>query len=451
LFSFKTGIYFLKRVFRYMLLTGVMLWLLLAVSITAADATVIATLQFEYYVSGVAVNPITNRVYISGSYGVTVVDGVLNTVVTEIPLDGAYNLAVNPATNRIYVTTTSNNIVSVIDGTSNTILTNIPVSDYPYDVAVNPATNRVYVTNLQGGTVTVIDGATNTVLTTIAIGEEPAGVAVNPVTNRIYVANSTEFDGSVAVIDGTSNTVLTIIPLSEPGDIAVNPVTNRIYVTEFSESFVEIDGMSNTVVAEAFSLPSQIAVNPDTNRIYTAENRSVRVYDGSDITQFGTQIYSGNDPSGIAVNPNISRIYVTDIGFRTLTVIEDGPNVLGQPPECSNATPSVSLIWPPTNKMVPVNILNVTDPDNDLAAITITAIRQDEVPRPEVDGAGIGTSTAFVRAERDIPGNGRVYIIVFKATDTQGYSCTGYVQVGVPHDQHSIPYNDGDVYDSTLI
>jgi hypothetical protein len=51
---------------------------------------------------------------------------------------------------------------------------------------------------------------------------------------------------------------------------------------------------------------------------------------------------------------------------------------------------------------------------------------------------GVGTSTAFVRAERSGLGDGRVYHIDFTATDTQNQTCMGDVTVCVPHDQGQI-------------
>ena len=63
-------------------------------------------------------------------------------------------------------------------------------------------------------------------------------------------------------------------------------------------------------------------------------------------------------------------------------------------------------------------------------------------------------ATALVRAERSgtprVPGNGRVDYINFTGSDGEGGSCTGTVQVGVPHDQgqRSTPIPDGPLYDS---
>ncbi|HLG29265.1 MAG TPA: hypothetical protein VI387_03565, partial [Candidatus Brocadiales bacterium] len=132
--------------------------------------------------------------------------------------------------------------------------------------------------------------------------------------------------------------------------------------------------------------------------------------------------------------------------------------VVNNPPDCSGAYPSLLEIWPPDHKMVSVNILGVTDPDGDPVTITITGITQDE-PLNGLgdgdtcpDGAGVGSSTAQVRAERSGHGNGRVYEISFKASDGKGGECTGSVTVCVPHDKRPghVCVDDGQVYDSTV-
>lgn len=133
-------------------------------------------------------------------------------------------------------------------------------------------------------------------------------------------------------------------------------------------------------------------------------------------------------------------------------------------PDCSAATPSVDVIWPPNHKFVPVNILGVTDTDADEVSITIDSISQDEPVKEKGTGSGntcpdamgVGTDTGHVRAERagspKVPGDGRVYHIAFTADDGQGGTCTGEVLVCVPHDQgQGIGCVDqGPLFDSTV-
>ena len=72
-------------------------------------------------------------------------------------------------------------------------------------------------------------------------------------------------------------------------------------------------------------------------------------------------------------------------------------------------------------------------------------------PVASPDGAGVGTSTAQVRAERSGNENGRVYDIRFIAQDNSGARCEGSVNVYVPHDKKDMAIDDGQFYDSTEI
>jgi len=83
----------------------------------------------------------------------------------------------------------------------------------------------------------------------------------------------------------------------------------------------------------------------------------------------------------------------------------------------------------------------VTDPQGQPVAVRIDRIRQDE-PTDDLgdghtcpDAAGLGTSTASLRAERSGLGDGRVYHVRFTATDPDGHACSGEVTSCVPHDQ----------------
>jgi len=145
----------------------------------------------------------------------------------------------------------------------------------------------------------------------------------------------------------------------------------------------------------------------------------------------------------------------------SITVADATPP--NQPPECSKAYASPDCLWPPNNKMVPVNILGVYDPDGDPVTITITSVTSDEAtatekgaagPKHAPDASGVGTSQAMIRAERSGLKDGRVYVINFMGEDGKGGMCNASVVVKVPHDQSSksCPAVDsGQKYDATKI
>jgi hypothetical protein len=128
---------------------------------------------------------------------------------------------------------------------------------------------------------------------------------------------------------------------------------------------------------------------------------------------------------------------------------------------CDGAALSQGVIWPPDHKMVPETIVGVTtDPTMMPVVITITGIQQDEPVNAlgsgntAPDGSGVGSNTAYVRAERAGPGTGRIYFITFTAVDASGNTCSPItLQANVPHDQGQgfTPVDTGQRYDSTAI
>jgi len=114
-----------------------------------------------------------------------------------------FAVAVNPVTNKIYVANIEVHTVTVIDGATNGTTT-VSVGSHPVTVAVNPVTNKVYVADSFSDDITVIDGATNGTIT-LAGESYPYAAAVNPVTHKVYVANSVS----------NNVTVLTEAPVSD--------------------------------------------------------------------------------------------------------------------------------------------------------------------------------------------------------------------------------------------
>jgi YVTN family beta-propeller protein len=141
--------------------------------------------------------------------------------------NGAFNstgIALNPVTNRVYVANVGSSNVTVIYATANSIITNIPVSPQPAAIAVNPVTNRIFVYTEVDDLVSVIDGATNAVMATIPMGDDgddaayPKDMVVNSVTNRVYLSDhDTAGAPLMRVIDGNSNALVASVPLPRSG------------------------------------------------------------------------------------------------------------------------------------------------------------------------------------------------------------------------------------------
>ena len=56
---------------------------------------------------------------------------------------GASNIAVNPSTNKVYVSNSESDTISVFDGLHYKLEANVPVGRHPYLIAVNPDTKEI--------------------------------------------------------------------------------------------------------------------------------------------------------------------------------------------------------------------------------------------------------------------------------------------------------------------
>ena len=332
--------------------------------VNADTCDLVATIPVGGYPRDVAVNPVTNRIYVavSGDRVVRVLDGTTHQFVGIIDAPACRHLAVNAVTNRVYVSNELSHKVNVhdgktgallgsvsgehdpaaftvdpvtnrvyfvdrrglwvLDGASNTIIGSRLVSDtaqvWPNRIAVNPSSGRVY-TAWWGpnwhGYVDVLDGATLQLVTTLDVGYRCDGLAVDSTTNRVYAAAQT-----LRIYDGATNTELARADyIAVPGGpTAVVPGGNRVCVACSNGRFVAVNGTTGQVLGSRLLAvsPSDVAANAATHRAYSANyfGRSVSVID-LDTYEVINTIEGLGFPDAIAVNPATNRVYVADEGL----------------------------------------------------------------------------------------------------------------------------------------
>jgi hypothetical protein len=203
-------------------------------------------------------------------------------------------------------------------------------------------------------------------------------------------------------------------------------------------------------------------------------------YEDFNETTLGLYFYNETLGSWVKLSPELDWVY--DVGVNTTDVELYGEGYAGyvwaylshfslyglaglphnRAPNVTAAYPSTDVLWPPNSKFVDVSILGVSDPDGDEVTITVTAVSSDESSVSEKgsggknhapDALGVGTDTVSLRAERSGTGNGRVYVVYFKAADGRGGETEGSVIVMVPHNVKKGEIqcvDDGQLYDATL-
>ncbi|MBI1918641.1 MAG: hypothetical protein HYS12_28440, partial [Planctomycetes bacterium] len=132
--------------------------------IDGASDTVLTTVPLG--AAFVAVDPGNHHLYITNSSfanTVSVVDGTPgspteDSVLATIPVGTTpLGVAVNPVTDHIYVANHDSNTVSVIDGATNRVVASVPVSSGPASIGLVPGLSRIYVGSETGHAVTVIE------------------------------------------------------------------------------------------------------------------------------------------------------------------------------------------------------------------------------------------------------------------------------------------------------
>jgi YVTN family beta-propeller protein len=194
---------------------------------------------------GLAVNPVTDKLYVTltNQGRVVVLDGTTLAVEATIdigPIEPA-KVAVNPTTNTVYVSNANRrgteSSVSVIDGATNRVAATIGVDRYALGIAVNPSNDKLYVSNYSSETLTVIDGSSLATLGKAYVGGSPTGVEVNPVTGKVYVTNF-EGKGAVTVLDDDTHRVTRLRVRTAALGLTINPVTGRVYASSQTEGSV---------------------------------------------------------------------------------------------------------------------------------------------------------------------------------------------------------------------
>jgi hypothetical protein len=172
---------------------------------------------------------------------------------------------------------------------------------------------------------------------------------------------------------------------------------------------------------------------------------------GTDVKQIsysasGAQTVASTTVAGSSTSFSISIEGTTTITFfatdnagntetpKMITVkLDTTPPIL----TCS-VTPSV--LWPPNNKLVPVNAtVTVTDSLSGSAGFNLLSVTSNERDSGQGDIQGFVQGTPSVagqlRAQRLGSGAGRVYTFIYSGADEAGNSATCTTTVTVPHDQ----------------
>jgi large repetitive protein len=254
--------------------------------VNGSTNTVTDTIALTANPRGIAVDPVTDTVYVAVAASTTsaaaleVIDGATDAVTDTVALatgSDPLGVAVDSVTDLVYVAEYDASAVAVIDGSSDTETATVSTGSgtEPFDVAADPASGVVWVADWSGN-VFGISEASETITQTVSFsGANVAGVDVDPGTDTVYAA--IENTPAVAVIDGSTGEITTTISVTEPFDsVAVDPGSGTVFASSYEGSSGTgttwvIDESSDTIVDTLQRGGTEIAVNTATGSAYVAD------------------------------------------------------------------------------------------------------------------------------------------------------------------------------------
>ncbi len=314
--------------------------------------------------TGGDVNPPFMPAFVPSYSGVTSPNSSVTTTVAPS------SVAVNPVSNMVYVAGIVNGYVSVFSGaTSNSapaFVTDIHNGN-PTTIVVNPVTNKIYVSASTGQEITVIDGASNTVVsqTTGSEAISPLPMDVNTLTNQLYgVSSSTGTLPLITEAQSQTNALTTAIsPLTNNQSATTAPafnftVTNGLtnLATSACSVYYQADTwqgqwLPTTLGTNGFSPTNALNLTPGVHTIYA----------------FATEGDDANS-SGISTGHQSSPL----IGAVASYMFVVAPPIAFFAPASNTPSNSTTLAFPPTLYNQPSAPISATLTNEGGSPLTIT-------------------------------------------------------------------------------
>jgi YVTN family beta-propeller protein len=243
--------------------------------------------------------------------------------------DGGWDyLNIDPSGNRLFISRSTH--VMVVDPRSGTVVGDIPDTPGVHGIAIAADLGKGFTSNGTDGTVTVFDLASLKVLATIhTAAKNPDGIAYDPATKRVFT-----FDGGsndATAIDAQTNTVVATIPLGGRPEFPAVDGRGMVYDNiESTNEIVAIDARSATIV-KRFALgscqhPSGLSMDQQHRRLFPACQGEMGVVD-ADNGALITTLPTGAGTDATRFDATTGFAFASNGRDATLTVVhEDDPN-----------------------------------------------------------------------------------------------------------------------------
>ncbi|MEO0079471.1 MAG: hypothetical protein ABIK44_02180 [candidate division WOR-3 bacterium] len=250
-----------------------------------------------------------NKAYIPTAIGITIVDGVTDSITTtlHIPREqrglyySACGMAFNDSENCLVAADPDSFRILVIDGSSDTVRARLPVTRMPFPVVWNSLNNRYYVLhNLpphnNSWFLTVFDARADTVLDSFPLGvwNRRGTAEYVPTLNKLYFGSG----DSIVVIDCSADTVCKRLPFGA-NELVWSSRTNKLYCLYWQgDSARVIDCDNDTLLRSIRGLPGRscpAVYGPSVNKLFVLSDSTVAIIDCAGDSLVAELPIDGND------------------------------------------------------------------------------------------------------------------------------------------------------------
>jgi uncharacterized repeat protein (TIGR01451 family) len=345
----------------------------------------------------------------------------------------------------------------VPDFTGGTVTSDTCASGDPIVVTQEPAAGTLLGAGVHTITLTATDGSGNhgTATTTFGVVDNtPPTLTLNgPATMTVECHTSFSDPGATAqdncrgsfaaTASGTVNvnvpgTYTITYNASDAAGNAATPVTRTVTVVDTTAPVIVLNGPNPMTVEchTSFTDPGAVANDGCSGSFAATASGTVNVNTPGTYTL----TYRATDPAGNVATPVTRTVKVVDTTPPTITLNTFAPS-----------------LWPANHKYKSYQLTEFVTGASDscnvslgASAVVIEKVTSDEIENGNGDGntdddivIAANCKSVQLRAEREGGGDGRVYTITFKVTDSAGNVGRATAKVVVPHNPGETPVNSG--------
>jgi YVTN family beta-propeller protein len=251
-------------------------------------------------------------------------------VIKQVKLGGEGGwdyLTFDAKSNRLYISRSTH--VMVVDADSGAVVGDIPNTPGVHGIAIDSDLNKGFTSNGRDSTITVFDLKTFKVLKQIPVGKNPDAIIYDPASKRVFSFNGASND--TTAIDAQTETVAGTIALEGRPEFAVSDFGGHIFVNlEDKSQMVELDTRKLSVL-NRWSLapgeePSGLAFDRKHKRLFSVCSNKLMTVMNADTGKIVTTVSIGNGPDAAGFDPETDLAFSSN-GEGTLTVVhEDSPD-----------------------------------------------------------------------------------------------------------------------------